>query len=308
MLHTARKIDERNINDRNIDERKIDYQMLDSMDTAALREFLRADIEAPAAEQADIELVMYAAQLLAERRQSAQEPPYKDLAVSKAEFFEHYYPLLAEEKSLYDFAEDFSESFAEDAEAAAVEPRIKPAPGKLWRRLGGLAAALVLLVFAGTVTADALGFNPFASAPHWDDDVFWFECIAETPDMADRLPEHVEMPSFIPKWVPDGFVFDNMETYKTMNTLDTHLLYTRETPEGTEIMHIGCLYMIVDIAVHYEKDDTAIEVYTVNGIDHYIMSNLEFETVAWRNGNAECWFGGRITVDEAKRMIDSIYE
>ena len=61
MLHTARKIDERNINDRNIDERKIDYQMLDSMDTAALREFLRADIEAPAAEQADIELVMYAA-------------------------------------------------------------------------------------------------------------------------------------------------------------------------------------------------------------------------------------------------------
>lgn len=288
------------------------YKKFDKMDTAALQAFLRADLEAPADEQADMELIMYIAQLLAERRKSASELPYRDLAAAKAEFYADYLPLLDEEQALYDFAADWDDA----AEAPVVVEPEADAPSKRfclfavkpWRKLAGMAAVLVLLVFACTVTANALGFNPFASAPKWDDDVFWFECIMEDTGQPEHLPDKVEMAQFVPSWLPEGFVFDHMETSKTYSTLDTILLYTRETPEGTEIMHVSCFYMTVDIAVHYEKDDTEIVVYTVNDIDHYIMSNLEHETVAWRNGNSECCFSGNFTVEEAKKIIDSIYE
>ncbi len=101
------------------------YKKFDKMDTAALQAFLKADLEAPADEQADMELIMYISQLLAERSKSASELPYCDLAAARAEFYAVYLPLLEEEQALYDFAADW------DGEAGApvvVEPEADAPP------------------------------------------------------------------------------------------------------------------------------------------------------------------------------------
>ena len=49
-----------------------------------------------------------------------------------------------------------------------------------------------------------------------------------------------------------------------------------------------------------------LEIYTVNGVDYYIFSNTETMQAAWSIGEFECIIGGKLTLEEVKRMIDSI--
>lgn len=58
----------------------------------------------------------------------------------------------------------------------------------------------------------------------------------------------------------------------------------------------------------YQKDANQLETYNVNGISHYIMKNNETHSVAWTNGNIEGHIQGLLSVDDLKKMVDSIYE
>ena len=71
----------------------------------------------------------------------------------------------------------------------------------------------------------------------------------------------------------------------------------------------------VDIAIgdevstnQYEKSNTPIEEYYVKGRPFYIMKNIERETITWKNGNIQGRIQGFLTVDQLKRMANSIYE
>ena len=58
----------------------------------------------------------------------------------------------------------------------------------------------------------------------------------------------------------------------------------------------------------YEKSDTPIEEHYVKGRPFYIMKNIERETITWKNGNIQGRIQGFLTVDQLKRMANSIYE
>jgi hypothetical protein len=45
-----------------------------------------------------------------------------------------------------------------------------------------------------------------------------------------------------------------------------------------------------------------------DGIEHYMMTHNGKVSVVWMNDNYECQIAGDITADEAKKMIDSVYE
>ena len=64
------------------------YNNFDSLDTAVLEAILRADFDAPEAEQMEAEKALYIANLLAER----QKIELKDAKTLMNEFFEYYYP------------------------------------------------------------------------------------------------------------------------------------------------------------------------------------------------------------------------
>ena len=46
----------------------------------------------------------------------------------------------------------------------------------------------------------------------------------------------------------------------------------------------------------------------LNGVLHYLMKNNETYSVAWTNGNIEGHIQGDLSVDDLKKMVDSIYE
>ena len=58
----------------------------------------------------------------------------------------------------------------------------------------------------------------------------------------------------------------------------------------------------------YEKDDNEVEIYYRNDIVYHIMVNAGKTNVVWNAVDYEGMITGGISVDEAKQMIDSIYE
>ena len=57
----------------------------------------------------------------------------------------------------------------------------------------------------------------------------------------------------------------------------------------------------------FEKDDNPPILYESGGVQHYILTNLEWRTAAWMQGDIECTITGIVTEEEMKRIIDSIY-
>ena len=58
----------------------------------------------------------------------------------------------------------------------------------------------------------------------------------------------------------------------------------------------------------YEKDEGNVEVYTTNGIEHYIFSNLSVYTAAWCIDDLECSISTSLPKSDLTKAIDSIYE
>jgi len=59
-------------------------------------------------------------------------------------------------------------------------------------------------------------------------------------------------------------------------------------------------------AEQVEKNDDLLEVYMVDSVEYYIFSSTETMNAAWSIGEFECIITGKITLEEMKRMIDSI--
>lgn len=280
------------------------YSRFDDMPTDVLEAFLAADVDAPEAKQMDIEAIIYITDLLAERRKAAHTYPEKDVATAKKEFFEYYYPLTDDEKSLYDFGDE------EDADPVQDN---KPKAWVGWlRRMGAAVAAVFVLLLTGTVTAAAFGYNPWQAVAKWTDDIFWFEPTNANPsvDLQASLDAYGVVEQVTPKWLPEGYEFVDMQTWEDDVQIEFASLYTRKTSDGEESLSVNTVYHSPgDVSARrYQKDDTEVVIHTVNGIDHYIIYNVNSRSIVWQNANVECLINGQFTEEEAIKIIDSIYE
>lgn len=106
----------------------------------------------------------------------------------------------------------------------------------------------------------------------------------------------------VPTWLPEGYILEELDTYIIdgsttvhvgFSNNDRYITYTVQTP--------------AELSSLYEKDDRAITVYERNNITHYIFYNLDNVIATWTDGIIRCSFGGSVTVDEMKQIIDSIY-
>lgn len=57
----------------------------------------------------------------------------------------------------------------------------------------------------------------------------------------------------------------------------------------------------------YQKDSTQVEIFTIDGVSHYIMSNLGDYTAVWTIENYECSISGDISVETLKKMIEKCW-
>lgn len=276
-----------------------EYSRFDKYDTAVLEAILQADFDAPEAEQMEMEQALYISNLIAERK--GTKP--KDVATAKAEFFEHYYPLVGEEDTLYEFDDDVLRNNAVKDSEANVSVWLKN-----WRRFASAAAVFVLLMFSGTVTAYALGFNPIAAIGRWNDEQFWFDDTSVTSELSDKLAESGYPENTVPQWLPDGYTLESINVDKYEDSFKyIGAEFVKQTDDEIDTLLISyTIYLGDNKKALYEKDDNNVITYAINDRVYYVMTNLDNRVIVWQNGNFEGAIMGNFTIEEAEKIIKSI--
>lgn len=296
------------------DNKNADYSRFDNVESDVLEAFLKADFNSPESEQLEPEAVMYILDLLAKRRQD--EEPSENAKVALDNFYENYYPLLEDEQLLFDFY-DYVELHVNQAAPAKPDWRhklIKP-----WRRFASAVAVLMLLLFGGSMTAYALGYDPFAVFVSWGDESGWPEKPPVTQDLIDSMAVYNKYVKLVPKWLPAGYRAGEL----TVNDYGHHLFVTADFNKkyGNDLDKIYINYNawghwdnkpailspeMQAIQSLYEMKFGSIVRYSLNNIDYYILGNDGRRAIKWQNGKYEGNIVGPFSLEEATKMINSI--
>ena len=283
-------------------EGRLDYSKFDKMDTDILEALLRANFDAPEAEQMEPEAALYILNLLSERQEDETLPTATDIAAKKKEFDEKYYPMLENEQLLQDFLDDME--YVEDSQdnVIVVKPWIKH-----WRRFASVAAVVLIFMFGGTLTAYAFGYDPFAAVARWNDEHFWFEKQINTAEITDILSDYSDVEHLVPKWLPDGYEFEAVKIIPYPDGCIIHSTFIKNAEEDEPHISINYRQGMPNMQSHYEKTIDDAIIYVKGGVEHYIIHNSTNLTIVWLSDDLECSIVGRFSVAEAKKIINSLY-
>ena len=281
-------------------EQRKQKAFLEMMTAEQLEELLRQDARAEDSRLSgeDILEIME----VIERKKNEVEKPQPDVDAAWQDFKENYLGKAA----LYVPDMD-EETDSRPADSSRITPK-KKTP-----RI--LRTALIAAVLIVALCTTAVGKNLFRTIADWTRETFSFRDTEENEEttvvfqsLQRELSEYCELP-LVPTWTPSGTEeIDGAIGTKQANK--TRLMANYQTPNG-EFCIVILLYDTKPekYLYTYEKNDAAIaEEYVVNGIVHQIVRNDETNTVVWAYDTAECSIHGDLSIDELKRMVDSIYE
>lgn len=281
-----------------LDRRERDFSKFDSMTTEALQQILRLDAMKPTSEESDTEEIFYIMEVLADRRRNDSTFTGKTAQQAFEDFQKYYMP------------EDAAQ------ESANEVPEHKCKPSVLWlRRLTAVAAALAIVFFT-TLTANAFGFDLFGKVAKWSAEFFHFEVSPEVTidpaanskydfsSLQQALDDSDITQNLAPTWIPDDY---SLAEIKVSDTYREIVIFSRYSNTHTNSeLSITIRQILHGTPFSIEKSDDLVEIYTVNGIAYYIVSNQNMVCATWVVNEFECVISGNITIDELKAMIDSI--
>lgn len=182
-----------------------------------------------------------------------------------------------------------------------------------------IAAALIVILTLGATQVFGLE-NILTIIGQWTDSIFYFikyrdptNDTGETTEYYSNNPGLMELGAtldeygfnnvMLPTWIPERYDFHSIEQLKLQE--DANLFC--------------CIFMfnderlLVQVKVSenittflYEKDDTMLEKYTYNGMDYYIMQNLDMVVCNWATRYWECSITGDLDGNEIYEIIHSI--
>ena len=285
------------------DKGRVDYSKFDNIDSDVLEAYLRADLNAPEGQQMEPEAIAHIIELLSERQGDKQIDWEQKAEEAVTRFQEDCLPYVGEAREVDDFYNDLGDDEADNGKVILLQ-RLE----KYWRRFASAAAILVLVVFGSGATAYALGFNPFPVRAVWDDEQFWFERVPVTQELAEKAAEYSGGIACVPKWLPEGYKAGSLVATKSDKYVYIAADFHTEAEDGQKEICIDYrVYADPRQMARHEKDSGEVTEYVCNGIPHYIMSNLDRAGIVWYNENIEGSIKGEFSVDEAKRIIKSIY-
>lgn len=269
------------------------FDYLKTLNVQQLRGILRSELDE---DEVNVELIKKINAVLASK---TEEP---ELDVDSA-----YNRLRAAEGSEPLYSEIMDEMTAEKA----VRPRPK------FRALFkvGLVAAVVIVLFIGTgIVGYAMGFDFWGAMRDWTEDRFGFpsgESLYERTDveypyyeLQEALDEIGVTADVVPKYMPTGYSVT--EVISSESTKGFCVICTMANNDQ-EIM-LSYLLLTKEPTRVFAKDDGSPEIYTKNGIEHYIFTNEGSYRATWLNQNVQCEIIKVVEKAELLKMIDSIYE
>lgn len=285
-----------------------DYSRFDALSTEALMEILYQDSLLPEGEESDLDAILYITEVIAKREElnpTMEIPPVDEAWKS---FNEHYRSDGCDGTSLYEDSEE-SESGSNVIPYPAVEHTRPKRRLRGFLRVCFIAAALLVILIVGSLTAYAMGYNVWDAMAQWTEDTFSFMApkenliYSEGNDPRGILRDYGVTEDILPNWLPDGYQYTGIEISETPARKAFYISYVN----GDDKIRMT-ISLLSNLSMRtYENDGEDVALYETNGTKHYIIQNFDITSIMWTAGNFECSISGHFSVDEAQNIIDSIY-
>ena len=271
-----------------------EFNQYDSMTTEELQEILCKHAHDELQTEPDTDELYHIMEVLAQRREINESQAFRSDLEALSDFCKNHIP----------------------QEKTAARPRVARFRARAFRTVAAVLTVMLILVMGTTITAHAFNFDIWGKFGNWTKEIFQFtdtqqdttvadpmkEYNAELNSLQEALNDHVIIEKLAPTWLPEGYVNKDLYIWVSPRVRNINAIYEKN---GTELI-IKIRQTIGAPAEQIEKNDDLLEVYTVDGVEYYIFSNTETLQAAWSIGEFECIIGGKITLEEMKRMIDSI--
>lgn len=188
-------------------------------------------------------------------------------------------------------------------------------PARKVRRLRPLRYGVLVAVFVavfGLLVVQASGINVFQAIANWTNETLdlsfpgYSDASAERPkevfaELQAALDAHGITAPLVPTYLPEGY--EPVE----LKVLDDGPIFIAHYQRGNELISVRIRATSYEASARLEKDSSDPDVYTVGGVDHYIMTNMGDYSVAWVNDGYECEIMNVSSEKELYDIIDSIY-
>ena len=272
------------------------YTRYDEMTTDQLREILRKHAHGELEKEPDTEELFYIMEVLADRESENPEKQIKSTEEAYETFVKHYAPEMAKETPI-------------------LFPKRGAVAARWVKRVAVVAIVCVALTTAA-VTAKAFAPDFWEKIAIWTREFFHFQDVTDgtegqEPDKKDNIElnsllevvDQYDVPrDLVPTWIPECYICVDANGKHTPKALAISATYEKD---GVQLI-IQIRQVFGADPVQIEKNEGLIEIYITDGVDYYIFSNNESLQVAWVTEEYECLIIGKLTMEEMKRIIDSI--
>ena len=274
------------------------FAKYNAMSTEELQQILREDASKPEGqEETSTEALFYIMEVLAQRRRDRNEGKTPEEAL---EAFHKYYE------------EDVLSS--ENEREPIVHKKNSTTPN--WVKRLVAAAAIIILIFSGSITAKAFGFDLWEIIVKWTQETFHFGYVSngeigEGPNeystevflgLQAALDDYEIEASLVPSWIPAGYEEISIKTFDTPKQRQFFGHYQN----GNDLLKIWICDYLDSYPTQIEQSGSVLEVYESGGIKYYFVENEDQLRVAWVVDSFECYISGPLSIEELKKMVDSI--
>lgn len=279
--------------------RNPEYHCFDTMTTAQLEELLRADLDCPQEDALDPETILYILDLL--ERRKGDDPQGEETAREKLAQCRALYLPCDDPASLYAWEENEA---APPTEAPRRRPRLR-----VVRRLG-LVAAVIAVLFATLLAAQAAGVDLWGVIVRWSDETFHFSYQGDGPssswmDGQEEL-EGLEMNQYLPRWIPEGYTIEAVQSYELQEWGVVVLTFGSEdfSPFHLFVYDYNDLEQMKHMI--FEKDNAPVQERKLsNGEVVYFYENGGDEESVYQHQNMIYTISGDISQEIAMQIYES---
>lgn len=288
---------------------------LNQLETEQLEELLCVSLDNQ--EDSDTDRILDLLQMIEERKNQSESVP--DLNIDKA--WETFQSVYAAEDLLYP---------VETADQA-IEKQPRNKSLSLRRVLIGVAVAACLLALAIPTAVGTKIFQQMVGT--WTEEEFQFESQTEDvpteteiqqsdtarnddvvrknnyTSLKQALNDYGITEKILPTYIPKEYTLSQVSVTE-LNLAKKVIFSAFYEADNDRTLSIIYKYNLRGNmgSTTYEKDEREVQSYTVNGITHYIFHNYDRVAATWFNKNIECSVHADCTVQEMKKIIDSIYK
>lgn len=301
----------------------MDGTAFDGMSTESLQDILYRDSLTADSSDADMDTILHIMEVVARREKDSPNSHIPDADAALASFHKNYEPLARGGRSLYETDEPLAQntsSSPDDPFKRSQSPRRTRKP-KRFRRITSIAAAVFVVIFIGSVTAQALGLNLWGAIARWTSETFGLstdriaaqenhpeEPVAEQlEELHDLLQQYEVATARLPSYIPNEYTKDKAFVAENPGYTD-FVCVLDDTETATQMVVQYRLHRDAPYSPLYEKDEASPDVYTHDGIDFYILTNKDAYCAAWSIGHLEGFISGAASRGELTVILDSIGE